>query len=256
MPVTVLSLPVTGSAPTPKDEEHALLENVSEVIHGAAEQAGEPENGEEERPPDVEVTARVRDLPPGKAIEAEAAKGYDLLMIGMEPATAQKGGVNIRLSKAAKGFEGSVAITVARGAFAKDPLGKAIEILVPITGSGPSLRGAEVALALAKAASAPITALAIATAGAKSPSEGRHARGDDAKVLREVARLAKYFDVKVRRLAGEGDTQAAIRKAASRKRRCLIVLGASRRPGPSLSFGPLAAGLLEQSKHALLLISS
>ena len=112
------------------------------------------------------------------------------------------------------------------------------------------------ALALAQAASAPITALAIATAGAKSASEGRHARGDNAKILREIARLAKYFDVNVRRLVGEGDTQEAIRKAASKRHCCLIVLGASRRPGESLSFGPLAAGLLDQSKHALLLISS
>ena len=149
-----------------------------------------------------------------------------------------------------------MAIAVARGAFAKDPLGEAIEILVPITGSGPSLRGAEVALALAKAASAPITALAIASAGAKSASEGRHARGDNAKILREIVRLAKYFDVDVRRLVGKGDTQQAIRKAAGKRRRCLIVLGASRRPGESLSFGPVAAGLLDQSKHALLIISS
>jgi Kef-type K+ transport system membrane component KefB/nucleotide-binding universal stress UspA family protein len=256
MPVTVLSLPVTGGASAPNEAEQALLESIGEVVQGAAEQAGQSRGDEGERPPEVEVTAQVHHLPPAEAVEKEAAKGYDLLMIGMEPATAPKGGLNSRLSKAASGFEGALAIAVARGAFAKDPLGQAIEILVPITGSGPSLRGAEVALALAKAASAPITALAIATAGAKSPSEGRHARRDNARILREVARLAKYFDVKVHRLTGKGDTQKAIRKAAGRKRRCLIVFGASRRPGESLSFGPLAADLLDQSTYALLIISS
>ncbi len=256
MPVTVLSRPVTGDASTQRDQERTLLKSVGEVVRGAAEQAGKSGNGGEERPPEVEVTAQVRDLPPTEAVETESAKGYDLLMIGMEPATAPKGGFAARLSKVAGGFDGALGITIARGAFARNPLGKAIEILVPITGSGPSLRGAEVALALAQAVSAPITALAIATAGAKSSSEGRHARGDDAKTLKEIVQLAKHFDVKVRRLTGEGDTQQAIRKAASRKRSCLIVFGASRRPGESLSFGPIAAGLLDHSKHALLLISS
>ena len=256
MPVTVLSLPAAGSKPAPKDAELALLKGVSQVVHGAAEQAGEPRQDEEERPPEVEVTAQAHDLPPAEAVETEAAKGYDLLMIGMEPATAPKGGFNGRLSGVAKNFEGALGVTVSRGAFAKDPLGQAIEILVPITGSGPSLRGAEVALALAQAASAPVTALAIASAGAKSASEGRHARGDDDKALREIARMARHFDLKVHGLVGKGDPQAAIRKAASRKRRCLIVFGASRRPGEPLSLGPIAAGLLDHAKHALLLISS
>jgi nucleotide-binding universal stress UspA family protein len=226
------------------------------VVRGVAEQAGEPKKGEKERSPEVEVTARVRDLPPAEAVEKEASKGYDLLIIGMEPTTAPKGEVDSRLSEIAGGFEGSLAIAVARGAFEKDPLGEAVEILVPITGSGSSFRGAEVALTLAKAASAPITALAIASAVAKSPTEGRHARGDNTKILREVARLAKFIGVEVRRRVGKGATQKAIQESAGKKRRCLIVFGASRRPGEPLSFGPVAAGLLEQSKHALLIVSS
>ena len=64
MPVTVLSLPVTGGASAPKDAEQALLESVREVVRGAAEQAGKPGKGKEERPPEVEVTAQVHDLPP------------------------------------------------------------------------------------------------------------------------------------------------------------------------------------------------
>ena len=135
-------------------------------------------------------------------------------------------------------------------------LGLTIEILVPITGSGPSRRAAEVALALAQAASAPITALAIANAGAQSMSEDRHARDVNAEILREIERLAGYFAVNVRGLIGEGDTHEAIRKAVGKGHCCLIVFGASRRPGDSLSLGPLPAGLLDQSEHALLLISS
>jgi K+:H+ antiporter len=256
MPVTVLSLPASGGKKAPKHAEHALLESVSAVVRGAADQARTPGKRKDERPPEVEVTAQVHNLPPTEAIEKEAAKGYDLLMIGMEPAIAPKGGFNSHLSEVAGGFDGSLAITIARGAFAEDPLGEKIEILVPITGSGPSLRGAEVALTLAKAASAPITALAIASAGAKSSSENRHAHRDNTQILREITRVAKYFGVEVRRRRGKGDAQTAIRKAAGKKHNCLIVLGASRRPGESLSIGPLAADLLDKSEHSLLLISS
>jgi Kef-type K+ transport system membrane component KefB/nucleotide-binding universal stress UspA family protein len=250
MPVTVLQMPPAGDA--------SLLEEAAArtVVRDVAEQAGNPTEGEEERPPEVEVTAHVHDLPPAKAVETEAAKGYHLFVIGMEPAKSPKGGFDNRLSEIAGGFEGSLAIVIARGAIAEDPLGKSMEVLVPITGSGVSRNGAEVALAIAKAASAPITALAIASAGARSESESRNASGDDTEILREVARLAKYFDVDVHRRVGEGDTQEAIRKAAGKGRRCLIVLGVSRRPGESLSFGSLAAGLLDQSEHSLLLVSS
>ncbi len=249
MPVTVLQMPVAGDAPV-LGEEAARA-----VVRKVAEQAGHPAEGDEQ-PPEVEVTAHVHDLPPAEAVETEAAKGYNLFVIGMEPAKAQKGGFDSRLSQVAGGFDGSLAIVVARGALVEDPLGQAMEILVPITGSGVSRNGAEVALAIAKAASAPITALAIAAAGARSESESRSANWDDTEILREMARLGKYFDVDVRRLVGEGDTQEAIRKASGNSRRCLIVLGVSRRPGELLSFGSLAAGLLDQSGSSLLLISS
>jgi nucleotide-binding universal stress UspA family protein len=153
-------------------------------------------------------------------------------------------------------FEGSVAIAVARGAFAEDPLDPAMEILVPIPGSGVSRNGAEVALAIAQAASAPITALAIASVGAPLESERRHGRREDVEILREIVRMAGYFNVGVRSLVGKGDTQEAVRTAVGKSRRCLIVLGVSRRPGETLSFGRLAAGLLKQSEHSLLLVSS
>lgn len=253
LPVTVLPLP-SAKWQTPKDAERVIVEDARDVVQEAARQAGDA--GEEERPAPVEVTAPVHDLPPAEAVETEARKGYDLLMIGMEPARAPEGGFDRRLSEISKGFEGPLGIVIARGIFAENPLDKVMEIVVPITGSGPSLRGMDVALNLAEAASAPITALAIASVVAQSESEGRHARRDDSEILREIRRMAKYFNVDVRPMKGEDDIQKAIRKAVSEPRRCLIVLGASRRPGEPLSFGPLAAGLLEESEQALLLISS
>ncbi len=256
MPVTVLPLPVTGGPPLHEEAENTPGDSAREVVRGAAEQAGHPGEDEQERPREVEITAQVHNLPAPEAVETEAAKGYDLLMIGMEPATTDGGGFDSRLSEVAGRFNGSLGITVARCAFADDPLGQALDILVPITGSGSSRRAAEVALALAQAASAPVTALAIANAGAQSVTEDRHAREVNDEILREIKRLAGYFDVNVNSRVGEGDTQEAIRKAVGKGHCCLIVFGASRRPGESLSLGPLPAGLLDQSEHALLLISS
>ncbi len=256
MPVTILQLAKTEGGSQPQNLAQAHFEDARLVVHEAAEKAGRPAESGEESPPEVEVTAHVHELPPAEAVEAEAAKGYDLFVLGMEPALTPEGGFDDRLSEAAGGFDGSLAVVVARGAVVQDPIDERMEILVPITGSGVSRKGAEVALAIAQAASAPITALAIASAGAQSASESLHAKEDDAEILREIARLAGYFEVEVRSLIGKEDTQEAIRKAADDCKRCLIVLGVSRRPGESLSFGRLAAGLLEHSAHSLLLISS
>jgi hypothetical protein len=98
MPVTVLQLPVTEGATEPEEAEYALFEGARAVVHGAAEQAGQPAEDDEERPPEVEETGHVHDLPPAEAVGTEAAKGYDLFIIGMEPALTPKGGFESRLS--------------------------------------------------------------------------------------------------------------------------------------------------------------
>jgi hypothetical protein len=174
MPVTVLRPSVTDGATVPEKAEDTLMEEARAVVHDAAEQAGQRAEDNGERPSGVEVTARVRDLPPAEAVANEAAKGYNLFMIGMEPKMAPKGGFEDRLSEVAGAFEGSLAIAVARGAFAEDPLDPAMEILVPITGSGVS-QWAEVALAIARRRP-PITALAIASA---APLKARRHGGEE-----------------------------------------------------------------------------
>ena len=134
MPVTVLGLPTTGDASTPEGLEHARFEDSRLIVQEAAEQAGRQDKEDEKQTPEVEVTGHIHSLPSAEAVETEAEKGYDLLVVGMEPATAPEGGFDGRLSEVAKGFEGSLAITVARGAMREDPLYQSMEILVPITG--------------------------------------------------------------------------------------------------------------------------
>ncbi len=254
-PVTVLQLS-EGGPPEGEGDTGRLLEAATSALKSAAEEASPPDKEQEDSPPKVEISAQIPQAPPGEAVRTEAAKGYHLLVIGLEPATSDGGAFAPVLSEVAGAFEGPLGIVVARAALREAPSDAPLEVLVPITGSGVSRRGAEVALALAQAASAPITALAIASSDAQSEAEERRSKEDDAEILREVARLSEFFDVEVNRQVGEGDRAQAIQSAARDMSHCLIVLGVSRRSDESLSFGNLAASLVGQSEHSVLLVSS
>src|SRR5262249_37919299 len=83
---------------------------------------------------------------------------HDRLVSGVDRVGAPDGGFHDRVSRLAHGFPGSIAVIAARGRHEVDP-GAGPKILVPVTGSDVSRRGAEVALALGKAAETRVTAL-------------------------------------------------------------------------------------------------
>ncbi len=60
--------------------------------------------------------ARVQTAPTEEAVASEARKGYDLLVIGVEPVVAPEGGFHPEVARIARGFEGPLAVAVARGA--------------------------------------------------------------------------------------------------------------------------------------------
>lgn len=253
-PVTLMHLARAAEMPRAGAPGRGEMAEAARSVRSAAEQADRHTDEEERSAAEVEI--KVQPLPSAQAVEEEASKGYGLLVIGIEPTVAPRGGLHPRLSELAARFQGPLAIAIARGALVADPqlIGKGI--LVPLTGSGVSRNGLEVALALSHAASVPVTALAIASAGAHTLSEARHARRDDAEILLEAERLGTHFGVPVKCLTGRGEALQVIRRAVAGNPRCLIVLGASLRPGASLSLGRLAAGLIEKSEHALLLVAS
>src|SRR5208337_2659329 len=90
-------------------------------------------------------------LAPETAVTKEARKGYDFLMIGVEKTTAAHGGFHEQVARMAAGFEGPLAVAVARGSHLQEPPEQSLNILVPVRGNKVSRRGAEVALALARA---------------------------------------------------------------------------------------------------------
>jgi Kef-type K+ transport system membrane component KefB/nucleotide-binding universal stress UspA family protein len=204
----------------------------------------------------VDVVERRVDLPWHEAVSAEARKGYDLLVIGVDPTGAPDGGFHDRVSRLAHGFPGAIAVIAARGRHQADPAAGP-KILVPVTGSDVSRRGAEVALALGKAHQARVTALSVIAPEARHDRQRLGARIRDAgEVGKEIKALADAIGqpVKIARRMDISPEDAILREARLGDHD-LILLGVSRRPGERLSFGELADGLLESSDRSLFFLA-
>jgi nucleotide-binding universal stress UspA family protein len=76
-------------------------------------------------------------------------------------------------------------------------------------------------------------------------------------VLKEVTELADRYDVKVQTAMRVGvAAKDAILKEARQGRYDLIILGVTRRPGDTLSFGNLATAVLESADMSILFVAS
>jgi Kef-type K+ transport system membrane component KefB/nucleotide-binding universal stress UspA family protein len=257
MPVTVLRIDGRGETRTTTTDlplpKLAKNEDV-ELVRTAAESAVRPEGNLR----DISVLERRHDMALGKAVETESQKGHDLLVIGIEPTVAPGGGFTDELSEIAGGFSGSLAVISARGKHEQNPIHSDLSILVPVTGLEVSRRGAEIAIALAKAAQARLTVISVAAAAADARrSRFGTARHEVKEILKEIALVAEYYDQPIETLVRtEIATEDAILRQARLGNHNLIVMGVSRRPGKKLSFGNIATALLESSDRSLMFISS
>ena len=77
--------------------------------------------------PPAHGSAARRGAPADQAVASEARKGYDFLMVGLEPARAEAGGFHSKIVEVARSFEGTVAVMVARGALSERPLAVAAQ---------------------------------------------------------------------------------------------------------------------------------
>ena len=248
MPVTVLRLG-TGSPSSEPEGAEVIVRQAAEVARAS---------GAEERVPALVVLTRAPEGPPEQAVVGEARKHYDLLVVGVEPAVGPQGGFHDEVARIADGFQGPLAVAVARGVHADRPLDAGLRILVPVTGTEVSRRGAEVALVLARATNAPVMALYVTNAarGMARRRAGRSRRGGE-EILRDIASLADRYDVPVR-TAMRVDLAAedAILRQARLGGHDLIVMGVTRRPGETLSFGDVATAVLESSERSILYVAS
>ena len=202
----------------------------------------------------VDITTRPQLELTGQAIAEEAKKGYDLLLIGLEPAVAADGEIDPEIAGIAAAFDGPVAIAVARGPHHRDPaVASHLDILAPITGTGHSRRGAEVAVVLARASLGRVTILHVVS------RERLSWRTDvnEAAILRDAVQLGDQFGVPIRTaISAHADADEAILAQLNDGGHDLIVMGVSPRPGATLSYGRAAAAILQRSDRSVLLVAS
>jgi K+:H+ antiporter len=251
MPVSIVKPPTSGRPATRAEDGK---DDVVETLTQSAEAAVAVK---EDAAADVERIEPKPDRSLEEVIKEEARKGYDLLVIGIDPAAAPTGGFHDNVSRIARLFDGAVVVVAARGQNDRDPQGSRISILTPVTGNEVSRRGAELAITLAKAAQAPVTVLSVLAPGAKNERERLGAaRRDAAEVVKEIKAIAEFHETPIKSaLRTDISAEDAILRQARQGRHNLIVLGVSRRPGDTLSFGELATALLESSDRSLMFIA-
>jgi Kef-type K+ transport system membrane component KefB/nucleotide-binding universal stress UspA family protein len=257
LPTTVIhAQPADGSAA--KQSGHVSGEHAIQVAAQAARVTEtEQESG---APAKVSVITRTGDAPAEETVASEARKGYDLLIIGIEN-VARKAEFHEDVNRIATEFEGPLAIVAARGAHLERPLQSALNILVPVTGTETSRRAAEIAIAIAQAAGATVTALYVSTGrskrAARSLRNALRSRRQHEAILRDVVEMADRYNVDIRTdVKVDIAADDAILRQANANRNTVIVMGVNRRPGDTLFFGNVTAAILEKSRRSILLVSS
>jgi Kef-type K+ transport system membrane component KefB/nucleotide-binding universal stress UspA family protein len=200
--------------------------------------------------------------PADQAVASEARKGYDLLMVGLEPAKAEAGGFHSKVVEVARSFEGTVGVVVARGALKERPLRSRLNILVPVNGTNVSRRAAEFAFALAHIENAVATVVYVAPAE-RSRGESRRlgrsllSRRHEDSILKDITALADRYGAITRTVVRVADAaDSAILRQAHRAGHTLVVLGATKRQSDTLIFGTLANALLEGAEQSVLFLAN
>jgi nucleotide-binding universal stress UspA family protein len=216
---------------------------------------------DEEKPGKADVIKRSHDAPTHEAVAEEAGRGYDFLIVGVGKTRNPKGGFTKEVTAIANGFEGAVAVVDAHVSNGKDIRERGGRILLPVNGTDMSRRAAEVALALARASDAHVTALYVtrtANSGSRSKTgpRKRASRRNEQAVLKDIAALAARYDVAVRSTTRSkvAPDEAILQEA--KRGYDLIVLGVSKRPGETLYFGNTATSILDHSDTSNLFVAS
>jgi nucleotide-binding universal stress UspA family protein len=257
-PITLLDLREGASSERsgPAEEGHAKA--VKSAAQSVTTLAAHPEEVEQGS---VDVTTRSKKGSVQETVASEAEKGYDLLVIGIRNTRTPAGGLTTEVTRIADGFEGALAVVAAHGPQIAQVSHSRANILVPVNGTEAARRGVEIALVVARSSAARVTVLYVASGAQSSqrkrPRRASASRRNEEAVLKEVTELADRYDVKVR-TAMRVDVAAedAILKEARRGAYDLIILGVTRRPGETLSFGNMAAAVLESSDLSILFVAS
>jgi len=258
LPMTVLE--VAGKPKRKTSEDATLLKDAAIESAKEGHQTTKEKEGEE-RPDIVEVSAR-QEKKVDEAVQKEAPKGYDLLLIGIERMHSADGVFSKSVDKAANGFEGPLALAIAGNDKAALEA-KGWNILVPVNGTEASRRGAEIAFALAPSKESRIVALHVAdrkaSNGAKhSKRRSRGGRRTEKAVLEDITALAaRYgFDKIETSVHTEVSPDDAILDEAKKSGCDLIVIGTNKRVGDTLYLGQTVEHVMKGWKGAAVLVAT
>ncbi len=261
MPVTVLDISGEDgevAARETKAGREGEAQQIGDRVRDTAEIAAASQDkvagpGEDDQ---VHVSIRSRDGNLEEALAESAEKGHDIMFVGIEPTTGDVGRYSKQLAAMVAAFKGTTAIVSSRGVLPKED--KDLRILVPVSGTERSMKAAEFAFVVAKAASAAITAVYFRDpAQATSLSRVSDARNAHRAAFEQLDQIASFYQVKVEKVAPQGSApELAILRHARKGRFNLIVLGVSRRAGSELSYGSVADTLLETADRSFVFIET
>ena len=244
----------------PKDKSGELVKSSVEV--GARSSQQESDQGLTADTPTL-IVNRMSVAELSEGILNEIQKGYDMLFLGIRQvlnSSKENGGGNLGgVGDVIQQFKGASAIAIAKGNERPESLTKALSILVPMTGTDYSRRGAEVAVALAKASKANVTALHVSPPSdemdvIRRPNEPLVA---GRALVKEIQRLGSREGVAVKTLVKVSNTpETAILRQVRKGGHNLIVVGVKVRSGEKLFFGRRIAVLLDRSPCSVLLVNS
>ncbi len=253
---TVLPLEKAADKGGQQPEAERKLES-AEVLKAAAESA-RSDDQDAFLTSAVEVSVRKAETSPREAVKTESSKGYDLLFVGIENTRTKAGLFHQDVAALAADFEGALAIAV-QGKGDGEASQRIASILVPVNGSDVSARGAELAMVVAQACRAPVTALYVTNRTAKSARGPRPARLREqaSAITEELDRMARRYDVQLQtEIRRDVMPDEAILAQAQRAKYDLLVMGVSRRPGQKLFLGETAAAVLKHAPGALLFLAT
>jgi Kef-type K+ transport system membrane component KefB/nucleotide-binding universal stress UspA family protein len=237
------------------DEERAKerAEVAAQILKDAAAEIRRRQPKKQRPDAKLDVTLIANATTETKEIAEEAEKGYDLLVVGLDKTTVRDNtAFHANVGQLAAGFDGPLTIVDARDGLLNNPPEAALSILVPVNGTEPSRRAAEVAIAMARASRAPITALYVAP-----PRNGKRPRRRADGILKDIVELGESYDIDTRTaVRAEKAADEAILKEMAKRKHNLIVMGVERRPGEKLFFGETATAILEKSDRSIVFVVS
>ena len=258
IPTTVLHFDYEQeAAPRVGAEQVRRTEAVVEASADEGEEAGASEPGTEP----VEIVTKV-ERPDEGTIRAEASNGYDFLIIGREPAS-EGPRFHVQILRSAAAFDGPFGIAIARGPDRVEEPSRPFNILVPVTETMFSGRGADMAIALAQASQGTVTALHVTSARHAPRSPQRQigtafaANGNAEAMIREIVQMGETQGVEVRSAIHRGEAVSSdILRQVKAGDHNLLVIGVETRPGQGLAFGDVPAELLAHCDCSVLFVVS